>query len=202
MLLRDGSTRVGTLFDFRREELGKGIADPEEGVLRLTHEMRGANHFKKASPEADALKLLGFGLAGDATIQDIAITRQIDHPDVYVWCCAGELSRDVMAGLEGSEVCVEITNAGEFFDALTRAMNALVPVEFLGFRNVDYVPRDQRWDGMTLGQSAAFVKEPGAYGVQKEVRAVWRAVDGGALTPKFPKSEDLIQWCREADVPK
>jgi len=67
-LLLNGSTRIGTLHDYRREELGRGIYDPNEGRKRLHHRK---THFTvtAGTPEGDSMKHMGFDLAGDAKLK-------------------------------------------------------------------------------------------------------------------------------------
>lgn len=137
-LVRGGSTRVGTLHDFRRVELGRGISDPDEGRLRVKRSLAGPHTF---APETDSAKSMGFfglDIHEPTQIADINFKREIDHPDVYVWCCSTKSSSEVMASLEGAETCVEIRNPGLFFERMSEALNAIRPVEFLGFRAITY----------------------------------------------------------------
>ncbi|TDY26367.1 hypothetical protein B0G81_6880 [Paraburkholderia sp. BL6665CI2N2] len=193
-LVRDGSTRVGTLYDFRRIELGAGVADPNEGQLRVNRKIGGQLHyFPAGTQEAEAMKF--FGISGEGAVQNISFRRDIEHPGVFVWCCSTEFSADVESSLEGADACVEIRNAGLFFDELTRAIHAVRPVEFLGFRKVTYTPRNQNWESYSPDMSAAFVKDPGSYGAQNEVRAVWRSLDGNPIKAEFPRSAALTEFC-------
>lgn len=198
-LVRDGSTRVGTLYDFRRIELGAGVADPEEGLLQVSRQIGGEPHyFPPGTKEGAAMRF--FGIEGDASVQNIQFRRVLEHPDVFVWCCSTEFSADVEQSLEGAEACVEIRAAGTFFDELTRALNAVRPVEFLGFREVTYTPRNQTWESYSPDMSAAFVKDPGSYGAQNEVRAVWRSLDKNPIRPEFPRSAALTEFCAIREV--
>ncbi|WP_225031756.1 hypothetical protein [Paraburkholderia sp. XV] len=198
-LITEGSTRVGTLFDFRREELGRGVADPDEGKLRVDRSIVGELKIDRGTPSAEMMRFFGVDVVGSASIENIHFRREIEHPDVFVWCCSTVHSKETMSSLEGADTCVEIRNAGAFFDELTAALNAVRPVEFLGFREVTYVPRDQTWESYSPLMSAAFVKEPAAYGAQNEVRAVWRALDENRLEPAFPQSRRLAEFCSIKD---
>lgn len=201
-LLLNGSTRIGTLHDYRREELGRGIYDPNEGRKRLYHQK---THFTvtAGTPEGDSMKHMGFDLAGDAKLKvdGIKMVREIDHPDLYVWCCASTLDAEISTSLEGAEVCVEIADLGGFFREMTAAINTVRSVKFLGMQEVQYLPVDQPWNGVDLGLSAAFSKEPGAYGAQREIRGVWAPLDDDPIAPFILESSDLSRFCREVEIP-
>lgn len=200
--LLSGSTRLGTLHDYRREELGHGIADPNEGRKRLHHQ---ATHFdvQGGTPEGDAFKHMGLNVASGASVkfEGVRLVREIDHPDVFVWCCASVLDAEITKELDGAETCVEIADLGGFFREITAALNKVRPVKFLGMQEIKYLPIDQPWNGIDLGLSAAFSKEPGAYGAQHEIRAIWAPLDDEPIEPFILQADGLSRFCKEVELP-
>jgi|GEM_PF-1994444 len=195
-LLR-GNTRIGTLYDFRRIELGKGIADPDEGRKTLVHIVHDRTYVG-GTEAAEAMAEMGFsiGSGGPVRFQSLNFERRVDHPDMFVWCCSASFDTGVMAALDGAELCIEVTEAGGFFSAMTDCLNSKRKVKFLGFREVAYLPRRQKWNEQNLGESAAFLKEPGAYGAQYEVRAAWLPLDGEPIEPLIIECPELGAHCR------
>lgn len=196
-LLR-GNTRIGTLYDFRKIEHGKGIADPEEGTKLLRHGIDSSSYVG-GTPEAEAMSHMGLNISPGARLRIDGLTfeRAVNHPDAFVWCCSSRCDTSVMSQLDGAEACIKIRDAGAFFAAMTECINAQRKVKFLGFREVTYLPRTQKWNQIDLGGSAAFLKEPGSYGSQYEVRAVWLPLDNDPIEPMFIDLEALSEHCEE-----
>ncbi|MGF6937798.1 hypothetical protein OKW41_006960 [Paraburkholderia sp. UCT70] len=201
--LLSGSTRLGTLHDYRREELGHGIADPNEGRKRLHHQKTDFT-ITGETADGDAFRHMGFEVlsGGSVKFSGIQLIREVDHPDVFVWCCAGVLDSEIMTELDGAEACVEISDLGGFFREITMAIGKLRPVKFLGMQEIQYLPIDQPWNGVDLGLSAAFSKDRGAYGGQREIRAIWAPLDDDPIEPLILQADGLSHFCKEVDLPK
>ncbi len=174
-LIGSGSTRVGTLYDFRDEERhGAGIGDAAEGKKSVLAVIDGV--FDGGTKKADALKEMGINMGAGCT--DISFVnsfamKDINHQDALVWCCSTECSLDAMKQLEGADTCVEIETV-PFFEALSDAVrNQYGDVMHCGPFCVSYQNRDEVWNGADLGVSPVFVKDGEQFSAQKEVRMAW-----------------------------
>jgi hypothetical protein len=67
---------------------------------------------------------------------------------------------------------VRITHPKEFVDCLTSELKRIVGISGSVVQRVNYIDREV--PGSQLGQiNPAFVKPPGPFAVEKEVRAIW-----------------------------
>ncbi|MEM5435223.1 hypothetical protein [Paraburkholderia diazotrophica] len=198
-----GNTQIGTLHDFRRLELGPGIADANEGRKELRASFVEAETFAHGTPSGEALNELGvIKVTGGAsvTFSDVTIVRGIDHPNAYIWCCSTDMSEEAMSGLDGADTCVEIFDVDGFFKALHAAVSSLTAVQLIGVAPVTYSTRSEEWSRQNLGLHAAYLKGI-EYKRQGEVRAVWTVDnDPTTLQPLIIPESNIGKYCHIVDI--
>lgn len=204
-LTKVGSTRVGTLHDFRNiEKHAKGIADESEGKRTVTAHFEnetivGGSERYKALKSTRAVNIPdNVGL----NVGKLDIVMDYDHADALVWCCSTEKSIDAMKEVGGADTCVEIIDVPSFFSALNDAVRTLHPVLlFQGPATVLYQDRKQEWREDSVGISPAFIKGL-AFGGQGEVRVAWVTPEGAdQLFDAFIlAASECHQYCRIVDL--
>ena len=121
-LLKRGSIRIGTLFDFRKSEHKKGISDATEGTKLINLDIGETEHYDYLTKAPDALK--GFikisGECRNLSLGDIHTTTKQSSQDLFILCLSSEASRLVMNSLGGTDECLELVYQEEFFQALNR----------------------------------------------------------------------------------
>ena len=128
-LVEQGNIRIGTLYDFRREELGRGIADKSEGTKSIFHDVDFADTSEMPvgiHPDFQALADLGLNTQSrSGAINNVSAIKHFDSPDCFMLCISSNKSRKTMAEFEGADSCVQITES-KFFDAISIALNRIV----------------------------------------------------------------------------
>lgn len=79
-------------------------------------------------------------------------------------------------------------------------MDEIHPVKFVGFRQIAYLPREEKWNGVDLGLSAALIKEPTAFASQYEVRKIWAPLHDGTIDTQNLKRSDCVKFCQIVEV--
>jgi len=206
-LLVMGTIRVGTLFDFRKTEHARGVADSSEGTRTIL-----ALPDREIITEDQAEKDAFFGMMGARVHGKITVPRGVrfvhkqTSTDHFIFCASTELSSRVQAEFEATDACVEINDISGFLYELTRALNAVAPVRFDGIHEVQYTGRTQE---QTLtrfqdfnpahGLHPGLIKDP-SFRRQKELRAIWSPISAMLPEPIITSSRHLPQYCRDVSA--
>lgn len=202
-LLENGGVRIGTIYDFRKDEHKRGIADATEGLKSVYHGIDNYNSKKPSRIDHAAVtKLSPFIGRGDGgfSIHNLMIERELAAPDCYVHCTAHTLSRQVMEQFEKADSCIEIVRPAAFYKCLTEIINRRTPVHFYGLHRIVYSVRREKFNGENLGRRPDLMKEP-AFEPQCEVRAIWIPKSKKAIQPFNLQDRALRKFCREVQVP-
>ena len=215
-LLSLGVVRIGTLYDFRNTEHGKGIADETEGKKTLTRAIQQEDilkgkRFAIDDPDGNEMEVficqdsigLGYGICrginSNFNINSATMSHGINSKDLFIYCLSSSQSVKTMALFSGANSCVEITQLSGFFTVLTEAISNIVPVTFLGYQAVAYTDREETWDGKDTGINPALIK-PKSYAKQYEFRAVWKPHADIEINPMIICDHRLVQFCREVKL--
>ena len=208
-LLFGGVIRVGTLYDFRRNEHSKGVADSKEGKKTVLHSI---NYLHIADPEdpdiqgnIDFKALEAFravkvsSTAKHITFQNIAFEQSFDMPDCFVLCTSKICSKEAMSQFEGADSCVEIVEIESFYRVLTETLNYIIPVIFQGIHEVIYQNREEHWNGCDWGRHPAIIKGI-EFKRQSELRAIWQPIGNKYIAPVILFNPRLGEFCRAVAI--
>jgi hypothetical protein len=208
-LLTQGVIRVGTLYDFRIMEHGKGIADPKEGTKNVSHHIdqihiadpkdpnMKSNIDMRAMEAFQAIKL-GDG-AKNTTIVNVTFDRRLEAPDCFILCTSKICSQETMNQFENADSCVEIVDIESFYRILTDTLNSITPVLFRGIYEVVYQNREEKWNGQDWGRHPAMIKET-KFNKQCELRAIWEPKVSKAIEPIICGDYRLGAFCRIVSI--
>lgn len=205
-LLNMGSIRIGTLYDFRNIEHKKGIADEEEGKKLLTYHINKTQYPSKDSIHIRALNELGNASFAEGhnpnnefIIENVKVINQLEVPDCYVMCFSSSLSRDTLREFEGANSALIVLKLHEFFKEITKQLNFISSVKFIGVRRVQYQPRREIWNGINHGISPVSIKSL-AYAKQYELRAIWESTESYSIRPIILSSYILGSYCKKVKI--
>lgn len=203
LLLTDGNVRIGTIFDFRKTEHKRGVADATEGVKSIYH---GIKHYNSNEPfgiDHSALANLGPFVSkggGGFSLSNLTVEREFRFPDAFFHCTSHFLSRVVLEQFEGADSCVEIIKPSAFYNHLTGVINKIVPVNYYGIHKIVYSARREAFNGENLGRRPDLIKDP-EFGLQCEVRAIWIPTSKSKLiAPINIQEKALVKFCRRAEL--
>lgn len=188
LLVTMGCLRIGTLYDYRKAEHKRGIADPMEGKKQVSHHVRSLHIADSNDPSVrqskdfralEAFNAFRIENSRNIRIENISVVQQFDAPDCFVYCLSSTRSTHMYQEFEGSDSCVEIIDPEAFFRYISVSLNALTRVTFRGIHRVTYSSKEEQWNGRDWGTHPALLKEPSFRG-QAELRAIW--------TPNFERS--------------
>lgn len=208
-LLAIGVIRIGTLYDFRRIEHHKGIADPQEGKKEVFHHIdklfvNDPNDTNiKDNTDFRALDKFGavrFGSnSKNALFQNCTVSKGFDVPDCFIYCTSKVCSKETMIQFDRADSCIEIIGIESFYRILTNVLNSITPVDFKGFKEVTYQNRVEQWNGIDWGNHPAFIKEP-RFKKQSELRAIWQPLCKNRISPIITGDYRLGKYCRNVSI--
>lgn len=199
-----GCLRIGTLYDYRRAEHRRGIADPTEGKKWVSHHISSLHVADSDDPSLQqsmdyralgAFRAIHLGGAKNIRIQNISLSQEFDVPDCFLYCLSKERSERLYQEFEGADSCVEIFDPHTFFDRVSESLNDITRVRFQGVHEVTYSTRTQEWNGVDWGTHPALLKEP-KFQRQAELRAVWTPIYRGTIEPVVIGNLDIPAYCR------
>lgn len=202
LLLNEGGVRIGTLYDFRKDEHGSGISDAGEGFKRVEHRI-DSYHTDSYDPRAHSpLKQFGgFRNAGGAkiTMDNCTMGKRISSRDLFIHCTSYKLDQEVMGQFDKADSCVRILRDKDFYAQITLLLNKITPVKFVGIHRVRYLSRVETWNGKDWGENPALFKEVD-YQPQHEVRAIWVPLFSKLIKPVNIVDGSLRQFCDSVEV--
>jgi hypothetical protein len=202
LLISHGGVRIGTLYDFRKSEHKRGIADATEGKKAIFHPVERYNSRSSRGIDKVAVDNLGsFAVHGnvDLSINSLTISRNFNSPDCYVHCTAHTLSREVLKQFEKADSCIEIMRPNAFYKHLTSIINKHTPVHFYGFHRIVYADRREKFNGENYGRRPDLIKDPEFF-PQCEIRAIWIPKAKRPIEPFSVQEKPLRKFCREVEI--
>lgn len=168
-MINEGKVRLGTLYDYRRQEHGGAIGDTDEGIYKVFSD----EDFEYTGPSgASPFHRHFIKGEGHARFQGIRFEhRRVTH-NAYMFCCSSEFSESMMQKYRaepGYDACVRINAPVRFFDEISKVLGREITDWVVG--NCVYLKREFHHT-QEPDTSPGFVKDP-LYAWQKEVRAVW-----------------------------
>ena len=195
-----GVVRVGTLYDFRKEEHKRGISDPTEGKNQVYAPLKGTFRGEDLLPpvfDAFNIKILP---NAKVTFKSSVAERRFDSDDAYVYCFSSVLSQPTMREMGDADSCFAIRDVSNFIQVLDRTLTSVTGARLVTVDSVTYQERRQEWNGKDWGPYGPLVKEPG-FREQHEVRAVWASTMPGPISPLVVGSSELMRQCVRSSPP-
>ncbi|MDL4862788.1 hypothetical protein NPJ88_010615 [Halomonas elongata] len=198
-IMESGSVRIGTLYDFRRQEHLDGIRDEREGTKELFKHYEGARTIEGGPTGRDLMGMISVGVGASVTFKDMKLSRRLSSPDFFVFCMSSRRSTKVMMEFDEADKCYEVVNFERFFKRITASLNTIVPVSFKGVFPCNYRIRREEWNGADYGLHPALIKEP-SYAGQFEVRAIWQPAVKAEIYPEIIEARSLRKYVKEVSV--
>lgn len=215
IILGEGRFRVGTLYDYRRnEEYGSEIGDKNEGSLNahssvlswtsgnpsLANEHAGMFVRQPGTVSFGAGDSISFGPGGSISfssdgrvrMQNVGLQSRLHIADLYVLSLSAEPKRELMVKM-GYDACFEISDVEAFLALLPAPPNS----QLMGCSFVSYQSRNMHYQAART-VNPAFIKEP-QFAYQKEIRAVW-APSQARIEAAIMQSKAAAQLCRRIEL--
>ncbi|MGZ8227366.1 MAG: hypothetical protein ACXWT3_12130, partial [Methylococcaceae bacterium] len=197
-----GEIRIGTLYDFRNTEHGKGIKDPLEGKKTVSITIENTDSKSVDDMVRDNKPLLDkFGcslsMGGTGSIGSVKSSKLINSPDCFILCTSKYKSLQTMEQFECANSCLEIVNIHLFYDCLTTALidKTGVKLEFKGIYEVTYKNREEEWNGNDFGINPIFIKAEDSM-QQGELRAIWQPLRDVKIKPIVITNKRIAKHCK------
>ncbi|MDD3937386.1 hypothetical protein [Rhodoferax sp.] len=200
-----GRLRIGTLHNFRRTEHKRGIVDVDEGKKSVSHHIDVLHIADSQAPEndgnidfrsLDAFQAVSLNNGSNILFKNVRLTKKIESQDFFVYSTSASRSRKTMREFEGADTCIEIFDPDNFYKLLTKPLNSITPVRFLGVKAVTYKNRSEEWNGVDSGTHPSLIKSTD-YIPQFEVRAIWSPLVESTIEPVITAHCRLGEFCRE-----
>lgn len=198
-LLRHGSVRIGTLYDFRdAEKYGNQIGDAAEGRIPMAGTLTNVtSQTIERHPILGRLVHLGEGSKiGFLTLENCSFHTE----NLYIFSASEGFSHKALLSWHNDlfsryDACYRILSGRLFFRTVSRAIADRA--EFLGFGPVHYYDEDFPIDirsplaHLHPGQ----LKGGKTYAHQTEIRAFWRPLDQAEIAPFCIDVPDIMKYC-------
>jgi len=193
-----GVVRIGTLYDYRKDEHGAMICDGREGIkifsgtaVNLTErDIRGNDAFQMvvSADEGSTVQI------GRLKMTDCRMERG----DFYVFSAAASYdpeTHQAWNNSSGYDSCYIIRSARLFFRALSEYLRETA--EFVGYAHVHYYDDSHGIDinSEHVNVHPALCKPASLYSNQQEVRAIWRTLRPRPLKPIIIEAKAAARYC-------
>lgn len=186
LLLKKGSFRLGTLYEYRDEEsYGQVIGDASEGT-RLAYEE--IDHVTRENQSKFSKQFVNLEAEGSG-MSNLTLQVEQHSPDCYIYCTAEEFDKNALSDF-GYDTCVVIEDPNRFFAALSHTIRH--KAKFEGIFHCQYMLREVHY---TSDIPPAIIKDP-KYQNQKEVRGVWSPTKQQVVEPIYLTSKKAARYCK------
>lgn len=193
-LLERGTVRIGTLYDYRRTELGAAIADEMEGQSRTEHIINFAVDMSRPENQSWLSRALfrTHPMQTGITVRDSTFYIEDEDPDCFLYCMSHRFSGRAMRAFQ-ADVCVEILQPGRFIETMVAALRTRSYVLRATLSPCDYSGRVRDENAERLPPT--LIKDP-RYEYQSEIRLVMEPATSGKLEPFIESIPELSAFCR------
>ncbi|EOX3942302.1 hypothetical protein ACPHXT_000724 [Vibrio alginolyticus] len=201
-LIENGSIKIGTLNDYKESEHGQMVTDQMEGVTRFSglYENITPNTIKSNSVLS---RLIGLDREEQVKTEDPAKAEKLPgvprlnlkvtnynviSPNYYIFSFSKIYSQEdhqEWDDKQGYNAAYSIVCPNTFFRKITKQLNSITPVKFLGLFEVHYYDENRGMDFFDpLHHQPGFcLKGYDDFSSQKEVRAVWEPLKNIEISP-------------------
>ncbi|MCX7113133.1 MAG: hypothetical protein NTX45_24060 [Proteobacteria bacterium] len=197
-----GEIRIGTLYDFRKSEHERGIADDKEG--RKTVSLTIENHDNKSIDDMvreNRTRLKKFKaslpMGGTGSIASVKHLKDFNAPDCYILCTSEYKSLETMQEFENADSCIEIINIGQFYKYLTITLKKQtgINLKYKGIKKINYQNTEEEFNGNNFGINPIYTKEE-KFKKQGELRSVWQPFCSAPIEPIIINDIRISKRCK------
>lgn len=196
-LSNKGSIRIGTLKNYQSLEHGTMVSDSMEGSKRFTgnYDNVTADQIKGSSALSSLISIGEGGGIGTLKMNNVVIIE----PNYFVFSLSNGYSKsdhETWLEQQSYDACYKIATPNHFFRKVTKQINKIRPVKFLGLFEVHYYDEKNGMDFFDPKNSypAFMLKDYDGFSTQKEIRAVWEPIEKEEIEPIFIKDIKLRSY--------
>lgn len=183
-LLEHDTFRIGTLYDFRKNEHGVGIADSLEGSKYINGEVDEYGPMGGAGTRDTLPEKLGSIYVDDSSVIDMGGAKfggWVHHPDCFVICLSMANSEEARQSAGERDSTMQVIDLERLAQTVGRFLANRFGVDFNWEGNAcEYIPRIEKlhFRSKDLGKDPIFIKGDDAkYIDQKEYRIAFSPVE-------------------------
>lgn len=173
-LIKKGSIRIGTLYEYRdQEKHGEGVLDREEGIFR-THGRR-SGHFDETNVDTYMSNFINIEGGGRAYIENAELILRESFSNAWVYCVSESEDKIVSAELSSNyDACVELIDPDRFSKEIKKFLSrrfGYIRIDKSDWLRCQYVGRDLEENDQM--REVPFLLKEESFSHQKEVRALF-----------------------------
>ncbi|MEB2409388.1 hypothetical protein QMN27_12230 [Enterobacter asburiae] len=197
MFFKNGTLRIGTLFDFKKNEaFNRAIGDGNEGSHFSFMDTDQTLYIDEMT-ESQSTFLKGLlPLGRGSSITGVQLVRELISEDFYIFCMTTEPSRKAMEEFD-CDTCIEIVNPLSFFNAVTKKIKRTAG-DMVWNGQITYI--DKKYSYLDESNLHPAQTKDIKYSYQKEYRVIWQKRIGAPvdtiLRPIFIKVPKAIKHSR------
>lgn len=198
-LVERGSVRIGTLFDWRKQEkYGEMAADQSEGITQTPFNIIFYDHRFINAMQIDSRVWVD----GDKPSQIRHFKNEVLRtPNLYTFSTSATYSEEIHKKWfesEGYDACYRINSTRLFSKAISRRLASSTLLLFEPVLYFDELQTNQELNGTF---HPAMLKKINTFGGQHEVRGLWQSHDTNSpIEPVVIGESDAWKYCEEYRV--
>lgn len=201
MFLEDGLLRIGTLYDFKKNEtFNDAVGDRREGLHFPFISFDEPRRIEDMTQTERGFVNNIINMSSGVSFSSVSVGRTVTSSDYYIYCLTTMPSKKTMEFFE-CDTCVGIPNPRYFFRTLTRQMHKYVHSQV--WRGPITYTDKQFHLSQDTGLHPATTKDP-KFEYQKEYRGIWNAcekiVESGELSPFLINAPKAVDGCRIVEI--
>lgn len=203
MFLKDGLLRIGTLFDFKKNEtFNQAVGDRREGSHFPYITFDEPRSIEDMTPTEKGFVSNIINMQSGVSFSSVSIGQIVTSSDYFIYCLTTIPSKKTMEFFE-CDTCIEIPNPRYFFRTLTREMHEYVESQV--WRGpINYIDKEYHLS-QDSGLHPATTKDP-SFEYQKEYRGIWipnkKIIESGELSPFLINAPKAVKGCRLVNLKK
>jgi len=189
-LIKTGSFRIGTLYDYRKEEeYGKGIGDKEEGKKKVIYDLN--EQMVNNNKEMRQILKSVYDSQEGAILKLPNVIKEHDIADCYIYSLSTELVTPNTIDAK-YDTCIEIIDNYMFIKCIAEGMASISKIAGNGL--CEYRSRTLTID-RDRSLHPAFIKDP-TFKQQKEFRIVFEPNQLDNLEPHNRSHNSIGKYCK------
>jgi hypothetical protein len=192
-MIREGTLRLGTLYDYRAlEEHGQQRGDSEEGRRTVWSHDKSSKPLDQLNPlEQKAIRIP----LGSGTVEGNYLEREEQSINAWIFCASIVFDMSIARRLsadcdEDYDACVEILKPESLCELISACLRS--KARFVAFQECVYADRRQHYAN---APHPAILKDP-RYAYQREVRAIWQPISDTLIQPELVTAGGIQNLCR------
>lgn len=189
-LLRMGTFRIGTLYDYRKGEHGAAISDIDEAKLSPSTHID--NEYWKRETRPELRRFINVSQSASVTVLNSDFKSKVQSKNHYLYCFSDKFCTNLYDDFQ-ADTCVAIINPKKFLTMMSASIQPFINPKKGSLSRIQYVNRSATHRELE-NCHPALVKGL-SFKNQSEYRCLWQPI-ASEPQPFITGNYRIIEFCR------